>query len=373
MHGEIIQFLRSKDFKFIKEIGQGGLGRTVLLEDEIINERFVCKKYAPIYDEYKQVFFKNFKDEIKLLHLLNHENIVRVFNYYLYPENHTGYILMEYIEGNNISNFLKENPDLLNDIFQQAINGFAHLEKSNILHRDIRPDNILISNEGVLKIIDFGFSKKIDFVSDLEKSISLNWRYAPPSEFQEQRYDFRTELYFIGKLFEEIILENDFTFFRYNAILKNMLNADYDKRIQSFFDVKRAIISESASEVRFTPKEKEIYQNFAIKLEGVFSEINSDAIYKEDVSHVIKALKEVHQNSILEDFVQNISSIANCFIKGGFRYWKNTEIRVDTVSNFLSLLSSSSKEKQKVILNNLWQRLDKIDRNYPVIDDDLPF
>ena len=45
MQGKLIEFIRQKDYKFIEEIGQGGTGRTVLLEDEIINERFVCKKY----------------------------------------------------------------------------------------------------------------------------------------------------------------------------------------------------------------------------------------------------------------------------------------------------------------------------------------
>lgn len=127
MQGKLIEFIRQKDYKFIEEIGQGGTGRTVLLEDEIINERFVCKKYSPFYDEHKQVFFGNFKDEIKLLHLLNHKNIVRVFNYYLYPEHYTGYILMEYIQGKNINEYLIENPDKLNEIFRQVISGFAHL------------------------------------------------------------------------------------------------------------------------------------------------------------------------------------------------------------------------------------------------------
>lgn len=163
MKGKIIQFIRTKDFKFIEKIGQGGTGRTVLLEDEIINERFVCKKYSPYFEDHKKLFFNNFKDEIKLLHLINHKNVVRVFNYYLYPEENTGYILMEYIKGNKISDFLKENPDKLDDVFRQTINGFQHLEKSNILHRDIRPDNILISKDGIVKIIDFGFSKKNRF------------------------------------------------------------------------------------------------------------------------------------------------------------------------------------------------------------------
>lgn len=373
MKGKLIQFLRTKDYKFIEEIGQGGTGRTVLLEDEIINERFVCKKHSPYYDEHKKLFFNNFKDEIKLLHLLYHPNIVRVFNYYLYPDEYTGYILMEFVKGQNISSYLNENPDKLNDIFRQTIDGFIHLESSKILHRDIRPDNILVSKNGMVKIIDFGFSKKIDFESDYDKSISLNWRYNPPNDFEEKKYDFRTELYFIGKLFEEIIKENNFQNFSYKELLKSMVQIDYNNRIPSFFDLHRKIISESNPEISFTTEEKKTYQDFADGLQSVFSNIDINSEYISDIPKIIKEIQEVHKNSILEDNLQNQNLLARCFIKGDFRYWKNRDIKVETIYNFSKFLSSSSKERQKIILNNLWQRLDNIQRIDPNEEDDLPF
>ena len=159
MKNHIVKFLRQKDYELIKEIGQGGTGRTVLLNDQIINEQFVCKKYAPSNPNDKLLYFENFVKEIKLLHLLYHKNLVRIFNYYLYPEHTTGYILMEYVQGLDISDFLKKNPEKLNDIFTQVIEVFKYLEENKILHRDIRPENILISEDGIVKIIDFGFAK----------------------------------------------------------------------------------------------------------------------------------------------------------------------------------------------------------------------
>ena len=92
----LVEFLRKRDFQLVKELGAGACGKTVLLYDDVINEQFVCKKYAPHYPEHKEVLFKNFIHEIKLLHLIYHKNIVRVFNYYIYPEHHTGFIVMEY-------------------------------------------------------------------------------------------------------------------------------------------------------------------------------------------------------------------------------------------------------------------------------------
>jgi len=146
-----IEFLRKKNYVFLNEIGQGGTGKTVLIKDEMIDEVFVCKKYSPYYPEDQETYFKYFIDEIKLLHQVYHKNIVRVFNYYLYPEQTTGYILMEFIKGQNINEYIYENPDKINDLFIQTIEGFWYLEDNKILHRDIRPENILITDNGITK------------------------------------------------------------------------------------------------------------------------------------------------------------------------------------------------------------------------------
>jgi len=96
---------------------------------------------------------------------------------------------MDFIEGSEIQEYLKENPDKIDDIFIQTIYGFKYLEEVEILHRDIRPQNLLVSKNGIVKIIDFGFGKEIFFSTGFDKSITLNWRYAPPNEFEKQVYD----------------------------------------------------------------------------------------------------------------------------------------------------------------------------------------
>ena len=160
MENQIIEFIRKKDFAFVDELGQGGCGKTYLLYDNIIDENFVCKKYSPYNSTDKELLFQNFVQEIKLLHLVYHTNVVRVYNYYLYPEQKAGYILMEYVKGVDIEEYLSSNPQEINEIFLQTIEGFRHLENNNILHRDIRPQNIMISENGIVKIIDFGFGKR---------------------------------------------------------------------------------------------------------------------------------------------------------------------------------------------------------------------
>jgi serine/threonine-protein kinase len=148
--GSLVTFLRKRDYVFVKVLGQGACGQTVLLRDDVIGSEFVCKKYLPFNESYRQELFKGFLREIKLLHEVHHLNVVRVFNYYVYPEQFTGYILMEYIAGNDIEEHLRVKPESVNDLFVQAVEGFAYLERQSILHRDIRPLNILVREDGTL-------------------------------------------------------------------------------------------------------------------------------------------------------------------------------------------------------------------------------
>jgi serine/threonine protein kinase len=301
----IIEFIRKKNYTRIRDIGQGGLGKTILLKDEIINELFVCKKYSPIYEEVIAQYFSYFIDEIKILHKLYHRNIVRIFNYYLYPESTTGYILMEYIQGASINAFLSENPDKLDDVFLQTVEGFMYLEEKRILHRDIRPDNILINEDGAVKIIDFGFGKFVNVALE-DKSISLAWRYSVPSEFKKKVYDSRTEVYFVGRLFEEIIGNLGNVEFKYAALLKKMLCFEYDNRIVSFFDVYRETLIQSNSQNNFEYEEKIVYSKFANGISEVLSQISQPIKYHQDIPNIIRQMEDLYSKSMLEDNIQSV-------------------------------------------------------------------
>jgi serine/threonine-protein kinase len=279
---------------------------------------------------------------------------------------------MEYIIGQDIKEYLTENPNRLNDIFIQTVAGFNYLEANGILHRDIRPENILVSDEGFVKIIDFGFGKKINFNEDFDKSITLNWRFTPPSEFEHKLYDFKTEIYFVGKLFEEIISETKIENFAYSSILKSMTHYDSSKRIASFLNIDRKLLLNKSDILNFTTKEKDIYQSFADDLLSIFSEIEQSSDYIIDIDKISLNLEKVHQNSILEDYLQNPNTVATCFINGNYKYYTKREILVSTLKDFLTLFNLVSIDKKRIILNNLWQRLDAVKR-FVNVENDLPF
>ncbi|MDD2720315.1 MAG: protein kinase family protein [Gallionella sp.] len=374
MNENMIEFVRKRNYLLVKELGQGACGKTVLLKDDVIDELFVCKKYSPYYEEHKQEFFSNFLREIKLLHDVYHQNVVRIFNYHIYPEKLTGYILMEYIDGTNLEDYVKQNPEKLADVFNQTIRGFCHLETRNILHRDIRPMNLMVKNDGTVKIIDLGFGKRIEISDDFEKSISLNWWCDPPNEFATSSYNFGTEVYFVGKLFEKIIQSLSIDDFPHRSVLRKMCQMDSANRFDSFLDVEREILSNKFSEIEFWGQEKSSYRYFANELTDHIPKIENGTEYFNDHDKLISKLESIYRGIMLEDTAPNCAPILRCFLDGGFRYHK-AGFKIAYLKDFISLLKAANEEKRRIILANIQSRLDAIDRYHdlPKFADDIPF
>jgi eukaryotic-like serine/threonine-protein kinase len=369
-----IKFLRKRDYKLIRELGQGACGKTVLLYDDQINEHFVCKKYAPYSEEHRSELFTNFIREIKLLHQIHHPHVVRVFNYYLYPESLSGYILMEYVNGSDIDEFLGVAPEKSNELFIQAISGFRYLESNNILHRDIRSQNLMVRDDGTLKIIDLGFGKRIHDSGDFDKSISLNWWCELPDEFRDDTYDFKTEVYFLGKLFEKTIQEKEIDHFEYGSVLTRMCQTNPEERIETFFEIEKEIQSNQFYEIGFSYKDKSSYRNMADSLQHSITKIEKGAKYFDNVEKLQHQLEDVYRTFMLEENVPDAALVTRCFIKGTYHYRK-LGFQVSVVRDFLHLLKSSSQEQKRIIMANVHTRLDVIVRFTPtnLEDDDVPF
>jgi serine/threonine-protein kinase len=374
--GDIIKFIRQKDYLFEKYLDGGGLGKTVLLFDPIMNEYFVCKKYEPQPYINQIQYYENFKNEIRIMHKLFHKNIVRVFNYYLFPEFITGYIIMDYINGTDIETYISENPEEINNIFSQAIEAFSYLEANNILHRDIRPKNLLVTKDNVLKLIDFGFGKRIANDMDFEKSISLNWLYEKPIDFENHIYDFKTEIYFVGKLFESLIESYNISGFHYNELLKRMVVKSYDKRVESFSNIQDLLVSNAyIFEDYFSYPEKEYFKEFMNQIICIYSSVGPDSKYVNNIDQLIIELEEVLKTNSLEDCVQNNLDLSRLFIKGDYKYYPKKEVRIDYLRNFIYLLKSSNSEKKNILKSAIINRLRTIKKSAMNDDstNDIPF
>jgi serine/threonine-protein kinase len=374
-HKSVIEFLRKRDYVFVRELGQGGCGRTVLLRDPQIDEYLVCKKYSPVSGTQRITLFENFVREIKLLYKLHHPNVVRMFNYYLYPDSYAGYLLMEYIQGSSIDGFLSRHPERINDVFHQVIGGFGYLQSCGILHRDIRPQNIMVAADGTAKIIDLGFGKEITRPEDFDKSVSLNWWCELPNEFGNRRYDYGTEVYFVGKLFERIIRDKAISCFEFPDTLREMCRPDPAQRLTGFDAVVKKVGTKQFFELEFSEAEREAYQNFADALSHHITKIEQKAAYAEDSAAVTTSLENAYRQFMLETFVPDSRLVLRCVVDGGY-YYRQAGLRVDCVKAFLRLLQTCTEERRKIIFANLHTRLDCIARYSQadlLTDDDVPF
>ena len=374
---KIITFLRKRDYRLVKELGQGSCGRTVLLHDDIIDEDFVCKKYVPFSNSYRQELFAKFAREIKLLYKIHHHNVVRIFNHYLYPEDFAGYILMEYVEGCEIDEYVASAPETIDELFVQAVAGFRYLESRSILHRDIRVSNILVRADGTLKIIDLGFGKAIEIPEDYDKSISLNWWCELPDEFSRKFYDFQTEVYFVGKLFEQLIVQNSIEECKYASLIAKMCQRNPLQRIASFSDIEKALQSDQFSELEFTDDESDSYRSFANQISTHITKIEYGAKYRTDIERIEIELQAVYRTVMLEQLVPDSAPVIRCFLTGVY-YYRKEGFPVPTLKDFIHLLKSASMEKKRIILSNLQAKMDAIKRYeqpkpQEPNDDDIPF
>lgn len=373
--GDIVKFIRQHDYIYVRELGQGACGRTVLLLDDTIGEYFACKKFVPYDEGERETLFENFVREAKILLRTTHSNIVRVFGYHMYPDDKTGYLVMEYVEGTPLADYVASNPDRINELFVQAVDAFAYLESVSILHRDIRRSNLFVTGDGVLKVIDFGFGKAVVTPADFDKSVSLALWCDQPSEYATGLHDFATEVYFVGRLFAELIDELGLRDFSNDAVLHDMCHVTRGNRIQRFSDVHARVHSRSFDEAGFTAEEQDIYRAFADDMSEHVTKIERQTTCETDPQKIEKLLDDAYRRFSLEETVPDSRVVIRCVINGNY-YYRQTGFSVETVRAFLRLLQASSPEKKQVLTANLLTRLDATPRYEDaalLLGDDIPF
>lgn len=193
-------------YTIIKTLGQGGFGITYLAKDMKYNQFCAIKEYFPVEYSSRDVGScsihshlnakaqhvyehgrEKFVEEAKKLQLLLKDPIVVDYRDF-FQANNTAYIVMEYVDGQTLRQMAVANGGRLNaqyamQVFVAVASSLMELHKINILHRDLSPENIMVSKDGQIKIIDFGAAR--DYVSSQNAgmSILLKRGYAPPEQY----------------------------------------------------------------------------------------------------------------------------------------------------------------------------------------------
>lgn len=381
-NGDIVAFVKQKDYIMVNNnLGSGSFGQTVLLKDPFIDELFVAKKYEPYYESDRKEFFDSFLQEIKIMYKLNHRNVVRVFNYYPFESLYTGYILMEYIDGKSIDEYLDDPSLWMNGIdpdtiFSQLIEGFAYIEEQGIVHRDIREGNILITRDGVVKIIDFGLGKTFSPIDTSDDSmvtiINRSGLDRLPKEYFEGKYDSQTDMFYLAELYNRILRETSVDFlFSYDFILQKMMESDKGNRYKSFAEIKDVLAVKDFSTLEINDADKQIYQDFSNAIVSCISSFISERTFVNSIEEFKDNLHKVIQKNCFENIIQNPSDVVSILVNGTYSFYQNRKIPCATMISFERWFLSLSIESQRLVLNNLIAKVSIIE--IEPLEDDLPF
>ena len=381
-NGDIVAFVKQKDYLMVNnDLGSGSFGQTVLLKDPFIDELFVAKKYEPYYESDRKEFFDSFLQEIKIMYKLNHRNVVRVFNYYPFESLYTGYILMEYIDGKRINEYL-EDPSLWaksvdpDTIFSQLIDGFAYIEERGIVHRDIREGNILITRDGVVKIIDFGLGKTFSPIDTSDDSmaeiINRSGLDKLPNEYFEGKYDSQTDMFYLAELYNRLLRKTQVDFlFSYDFVLQKMMELKKENRYASFVEIKETMAKKDFGNLEISQQDKSIYQEFSNAIMACLSCFKESRSFVTEIKEFKDNIHTVIQRNCFENIIQNPNDLVSVVVKGDYKYYPQREISCEVVTAFEKWYDTLSDDWQRLVLNNIIAKLSVVKIEYA--DDELPF
>ena len=192
------EYLDIKNYKFQKDIGEGNFGKVKLAIFKLTGEEFAIKILNK--DKIKEKMKNTIFQENKIITRFNHINIVYV--YLILEDKNNYYIIMEYCKHGELFDYIVKHQKLTEKessiFFYQLINGVEYIHKKGISHRDLKPENLLLAENKMLKIIDFGLSHEFDG-DELLKTKCGSPSYAAPEIIYSPFYDgFKVDIWCCG-------------------------------------------------------------------------------------------------------------------------------------------------------------------------------
>ncbi len=194
-------------YEIIEEIGRGGMAQVFLAKCLVLNRYVAIKVLRPEYRDDAE-FIKRFKIEAQSAASLSHPNIVSIYD--VGNEGDIEYIVMEHVEGITLKQYLGAKGTLpwkeAVDSAAQICSGLEHAHKKGIIHKDIKPENIMITKEGILKITDFGIAKALNQGTITTGGLTMgSVHYFSPEQARGGITDAKTDLYSVGVLLYEMV------------------------------------------------------------------------------------------------------------------------------------------------------------------------
>ena len=203
---EIGQIIKER-YEIIQLLGEGGMSYVYKANDKQLKRTVAIKTLKPNYVQ-QEKFVERFKREAQTAANLNHPNIVQIFDWGIGDE---PFFVMEYIEGNTLTSIIAKRRTIsLNDVLfigAQVSSGLQAAHSKGLVHRDIKPGNIMITPEGKVKVTDFGIVSLQNEESDITKTGSIlgTASYISPEQAQGKPVSKESDLYSLGTVLYELI------------------------------------------------------------------------------------------------------------------------------------------------------------------------
>ncbi|MGD8367871.1 MAG: serine/threonine-protein kinase, partial [Desulfobacterales bacterium] len=194
------------DYEIVASLGKGGFGSVWKAVDGNGTPVAIKVLNPQVLDNQKVV--KKFFHEAMILAKLDHPGITRLLEFF--PDGNNYAIVMEYVEGVELKKILQKQEGVLPleiamKIAKQTLDAFQYALENGIMHRDIKPGNIMIDNSGNAKIMDFGIAKMSSTASHDTAASMLSVHYTAPERFDQSReIDARSDIYSLGLVFYEM-------------------------------------------------------------------------------------------------------------------------------------------------------------------------
>lgn len=194
-------------YQIIKTLGEGGMANVYLAHDTILDRKVAVKVLrGDLANDEK--FVRRFQREALSASSLSHPNIVEMYD--VGEDDGQYYIVMEYVDGKTLKQVLKQRGHLsiteVVDIMLQLTDGMAHAHDAYIIHRDIKPQNIMILSNGMIKITDFGVATALNSTQLTQtNSVMGTVHYLPPEQAQGKGSTIRSDIYSMGIMMYELL------------------------------------------------------------------------------------------------------------------------------------------------------------------------
>ena len=194
-------------YELLEKIGDGGMAVVYKGKDKLLNRFIAVKILRPEFTK-DATFVENFKRESQAAAGLSHPNIVGVYD--VGREGNINYIVMELIEGDTLNKIIEQEAPMdyrkVIDISKQVASALRTAHKNKIIHRDVKPHNIMVTNDGVVKLADFGIARAVnDATLSTGSKIVGSVHYFSPEQARGNYVDERSDIYSLGIVMYEML------------------------------------------------------------------------------------------------------------------------------------------------------------------------